>query len=646
MFRLLKSIRKYWTPSILTILFMVGEAALESLIPYITADLVNNLGNGVVDMSYLLRVGALLSTIALASLFCGGMGGYTAAMASTGFAKNIRGDLMRKIQTFTFHNIDKFSTSSLVTRMTTDVSNVQMAYMMIIRIAVRAPLMLAFSIVMAIIMGGKLALAFVIIVPFLAFGLILIAVFAMPSFKKVFKRYDKLNESVEENVRGMRVVKGFSREEYAKEKFFHASDSIRKEFTRAEKIVSLNAPLMQFCLNFNMIFVLYIGAKLAISSQGTVVDVGQVSAMLTYGINYPASLTYHCMDRALQSEVVKAQMREPETDVITGKAFGDTEHRTLDMASLFTVDEDAMKEAFSFDMDDLDMDFSGAFSGMDFTDLLSESDFELAVPEMDFASMLSRVQVNLSPDSMENLVSELMTAYTDFSENDPATSWSELPDSLQEYLETDEANAAISDAVSDLTQLYLSRTITEDEMRAFAGKILLGYQEYLKEQEVTDPEEANNLIDEYLASEQGTEAIREAVTALLQRAAETVVTPEELAPLREALLSGYETWAEENNAPRLSKMRESFRAFLETDQAAQIIRSAAEQAIDTSGLQTTLSRTIGGFVGSVSIQVSEMLTNAITAVSEKITGEMPKMTLKPNPAPPTLPILKARPPIT
>ena len=347
--------------------------------------------------------------------------------------------------------------------------------------------------------------------------------------------------------------------------------------------------------------------------------------MLTYGINYPASLTYHCMDRALQSEVVKAQMRDPETDVITGKAFGDTEHRTLDMASLFTVDEDAMKEAFSFDMDDLDMDFSGAFSGMDFTDLLSESDFELAVPEMDFASMLSGVQVNLSPDSMENLVSELMTAYTDFSENDPATSWSELPDSLQEYLETDEANAAISDAVSDLTQLYLSRTITEDEMRAFAGKILLGYQEYLKEQEVTDPEEANNLIDEYLASEQGTEAIREAVTALLQRAAETVVTPEELAPLREALLSGYETWAEENNAPRLSKMRESFRAFLETDQAAQIIRSAAEQAIDTSGLQTTLSRTIGGFVGSVSIQVSEMLTNAITAVSEKITGEMPKM---------------------
>lgn len=284
MFRLIKSIRKYWTPSILTVFFMVIEAAAETMIPYITANLVNNLRTGNVDMLYLLRVGALLCAIAIISLSCGGLGGFTASMASTGFAKNIRADLMRKIQTFTFHNIDKFSTASLVTRMTTDVSNVQMAYMMIIRIAIRAPLMLAFSIFMAVFMGGRLALAFVIVVPVLMLGLILIAANAMPSFKRVFKRYDALNESVEENVRGMRVVKGFSREEYEKEKFFNASDSIRKEFTRAEKIVALNGPLMQFCMNFNMIFVLYIGSKLAISSHGAVVDVGQVSAMLTYGV--------------------------------------------------------------------------------------------------------------------------------------------------------------------------------------------------------------------------------------------------------------------------------------------------------------------------------------------------------------------------
>ena len=156
------------------------------------------------------------------------------------------------------------------------------------------------------------------------------------------------------------------------------------------------------------------------------------------------------------------------------------------------------------DADDLDLDFSDAFSGMDFTDLLSESDFELDVPEMNFGSMLSGVQVNLSPDNMENLASELVTAYTEYSESDPATSWSELPDSLREYLETDEANAAISEAVSELTQMYMSRVITEDEMRVFAGKILLGYQEFLAEREITDPDEANGLIDEYLASEQGT----------------------------------------------------------------------------------------------------------------------------------------------
>lgn len=284
MFRLVKSIRKYWTPSILTVFFMICEAALETIVPYITANLVNSLRTGVVDMDYLWKTGALLGGIALTSLFCGGMGGYTASMASTGFAKNVRGDMMRKIQTFTFHNIDKFSTASLVTRLTTDVSNVQMAYMMIIRIAIRAPLMLAFSIFMAIYMGGRLALAFVVVVPVLAFGLILIAVNAMPSFRRVFKRYDKLNESVEENIRGMRVVKGFSREEYEKEKFFNASDSIRKDFTRAERIVGLNMPLMQFCMNFNMIFVLFIGSKLAITSGGQTIDVGQVSAMLTYGV--------------------------------------------------------------------------------------------------------------------------------------------------------------------------------------------------------------------------------------------------------------------------------------------------------------------------------------------------------------------------
>ena len=276
MFRLLKSVRKYWTPSILTIFFMVMEAGVETLIPFITAKLVNLLSAGDVDMNQLLATGGILIGLAILSLTCGGLGGYTAAMASTGFAKNIRGDMIRRIQTFSFHNIDKFSSASLVTRLTTDVTNVQMAYMMIIRIAVRAPLMLIFSIVMAAILAGRLSLSFVVLVPFLTIGLILIAVIAMPTFRKVFKRYDALNESVEENVRAMRVVKGFSREEYEKEKFGNAAENIRRDFTKAEKIVALNGPLMQFCLYFNMLFVLFIGAKLAITSNGTIVNVGEV----------------------------------------------------------------------------------------------------------------------------------------------------------------------------------------------------------------------------------------------------------------------------------------------------------------------------------------------------------------------------------
>ena len=174
--------------------------------------------------------------------------------------------------------------------MTTDVANAQMSYMMVIRTAIRSPLMLIFSVVMAYVMGGALATAFVVVIPVLAFGLLLISRKAMPAFRSVFRKYDRLNESVEENVRAMRVVKGFSREEYEKKKFGAASEDIRKDFTHAERIVALNAPLMQFCLNFNMVFVLIVGSKMTITSGGTLVDVGQISAMLTYGVQILMSL--------------------------------------------------------------------------------------------------------------------------------------------------------------------------------------------------------------------------------------------------------------------------------------------------------------------------------------------------------------------
>ncbi len=287
--RLAKCIREYKLPTILSLVFIVGEAVIETFIPFITANLVNRIKAGI-DMGEIVKTGVILALMAIASLTCGAIAGIACSKASTGFAKNLRHDIFRKIQEFTFENIDKFSSSSLVTRMTTDVSNVQMSYMMIIRTAIRSPLMLIFSICMAYYMGGALATAFVIVVPVLAFGLFMVSRKAMPAFRSVFRKYDRLNESIEENVRAMRVVKGFSREEYEQKKFFAAADDICKDFTKAERIVALNSPLMQICLYFNMIFVLLVGSKMTIESRGSVVDVGQISAMLTYGMQILMSL--------------------------------------------------------------------------------------------------------------------------------------------------------------------------------------------------------------------------------------------------------------------------------------------------------------------------------------------------------------------
>ena len=286
---LIKSLREFKTASLLSLLLMVGEVFFEVLIPFNTADLVNGIKAGE-PMADVVKTGIMLLFMALASLTCGGLGAFTSAKASAGFARNLRRDIFTRVQGFSFENIDKFSTASLVTRMTTDVTNVQMAFMMVIRIAVRAPLMFAFAIVMAYIMGGSLATTFVIVVPVLIFGLLMIARKAMPAFRAVFNKYDKLNESIEENVRAMRVVKGFTREEYEKKKFAAASQDICGDFTKAERIVALNAPLMQMCIYFNMVFILAVGSKLIVSSGGTTIDVGQISAMLTYGMQILMSL--------------------------------------------------------------------------------------------------------------------------------------------------------------------------------------------------------------------------------------------------------------------------------------------------------------------------------------------------------------------
>ena len=287
--KLLPSVREFKLPAILTVILIVLEVLIEVIIPFMTADMVNAIKDGA-PLAGVVKTGLILVVLALLSLSCGASAGYTGSKASSGFARNLRHDIYCRVQDFSFENIDRFSSASLVTRMTTDISNVQMAFMMIIRIAIRAPLMFLFAIIMAYIMGGALATTFLVLVPVLVVGLVAITRRAMPAFRAVFRKYDKLNESIEENVRAMRVVKGFAREEYEKEKFGAASKNICKDFTYAERLVALNSPLMQMCLYFNMVFVLFVGSKLIISNRGTTIDVGQLSAMLTYGFQILMSL--------------------------------------------------------------------------------------------------------------------------------------------------------------------------------------------------------------------------------------------------------------------------------------------------------------------------------------------------------------------
>lgn len=286
---LAKSIREYKKASLMTPLLVSMEVVMECIIPFIIAQLVNQIKANC-EFGVIVKYGLILVVMAGLSLTFGALAGASCATASCGFARNLRKDMYYKIQGYSFQNIDKFSTSSLVTRLTTDVTNVQMAYMMIVRTAIRCPLMLVFSFAMAFIMGGKMAVIFLLTVPVLGIGLFAVIRKVTPLFKKVFKKYDALNSSVQENIKGMRVVKSYVREDYEKVKFGRAAEDVCSDFTRAEKILALNAPLMQFCVFTVMIFVLYYGSYTIISSMGVDLDVGQLSALITYNFQILMSL--------------------------------------------------------------------------------------------------------------------------------------------------------------------------------------------------------------------------------------------------------------------------------------------------------------------------------------------------------------------
>ncbi|MBR4087506.1 MAG: ABC transporter ATP-binding protein [Clostridia bacterium] len=287
--RLAGCIREYKLASILSPVIVMLEVVIECIIPFITAELVNSIAEGC-EMSTIYKYGGMLLVMAALSLTCGVLAGHYCATAACGFAKNLRRDLFHKVQEFSFGNIDRFSTSSLVTRLTTDVGNVQMSFMMLVRTAFRAPFMMIFAFTMAFIMGGKMAWIFAVVIPILGFGLLMIARSAMPIFRKVFKKYDALNNSVQENIQGMRVVKAYVREERECEKFNAASEDVAKDFTRAEKILAFNNPLMQFCMNLNMVVIIFFGSQLIVRTGGAEFNVGQFSALLTYGVQVLMSL--------------------------------------------------------------------------------------------------------------------------------------------------------------------------------------------------------------------------------------------------------------------------------------------------------------------------------------------------------------------
>ena len=279
-----KSLREFKTVSLVTPLLVLGEVVVEVSIPFVTAQLINIISTGA-DLSVIAHYAGILIGMALVSLTFGGAAGYTGSVASAGMARNLRHDIFARIQKFSFSNIDRFSTNSLVTRLTTDVTNVQLSFMMMIRLAVRSPLMGIFAIIMAFLTGGPMAALYIVVAFVLGFIIFRITLYVMPIFHKIFKKYDALNESVEENVSGIRVVKSYVREDFEKQKFNTASGNLFHDFMHVERILAWTSPLFNFSIDVIYLFVVYVGSQIVVSSQGQNLGVGQMSALITYGFS-------------------------------------------------------------------------------------------------------------------------------------------------------------------------------------------------------------------------------------------------------------------------------------------------------------------------------------------------------------------------
>lgn len=323
----MRSLREYRGPSLQAPLFMVGEAGLECILPLIMAELIDTLTGGA--MGPILRIGLALVVMSMVSLACGVMSGVRAATAAAGLARNLRQDLFFRVQEFSFADIDRFSASSLVTRMTTDVTNIQNAYQIIIRVAVRVPLMIVFSVIMTLMINPRLALIFIIMLPLLGGALIGLVAYVFPIFRRIFKKYDALNNSVQENLSAIRVVKSFVAEDHEKTKFRAASQEVRGDFTRAEKILALNGPIMIFFIYVALMLVNYLGARVVVDSGATELTTGEFSSLMTYGVQILASMMMLAFIFVMVSMSAESANRVAEVivhrPVLTSPADGLTE---------------------------------------------------------------------------------------------------------------------------------------------------------------------------------------------------------------------------------------------------------------------------------------------------------------------------------
>lgn len=305
------SIREYKKDSIMSVIYIIFEVIMECIIPFILANLVNGIRSNI-PIGDLFKQGLILVVMAMLSLAFGILAGKKSAVASAGFARNLRKDIFQKVQGFSFENIDSFSNSSLLTRLTTDVTNVQNAYMMTIRMAIRSPFMFVFSFVMSFIMGGKLAFIFVIVVPILLIGLAFIIIKAMKIFKQIFYKYDDMNNTIQENIKAIRLVKSLVREDFEIKKFDKVATEVKDNFTFAEKIISLYAPLMQFCLYVDTVLILFLGSYVIVAGINPSFNVGQMSALMTYSFMILSSLMMFSMVLVMLTMAMESSKRISE----------------------------------------------------------------------------------------------------------------------------------------------------------------------------------------------------------------------------------------------------------------------------------------------------------------------------------------------